>query len=480
MTFGQQISTLSKRFGQFANKSMVVDVVNSFGYRGEGANDGGQWFFGNNGIDLHFKYNGHQSGIDAYSKCPPVTAIINRKAQAFINGITKIENTQGKESNSIDAKKIKSLLRNPNPLQTWKQFEAQAIIYMQLFGFVIWLPIKPAGFPNIDSTAVWNIPPYMVDVKETKELFYKNPNGIISKIILTYKNVKTTINIEDIAIIEDFTPNFDSLVIPSSRIESLTMPITNIVGAYESRNVLINYRGALGILSNDSNTQMGVMPLNPSDKEAIQYDFQRYGLKKSQWQVIVTNAALKWQQMGYATKDLMLFEEIADDTMKICDAYGYPYRLLSSEKAASYNDVKEFKKELYQDTIIPEANSFYEQVNQFFHLEEFNLILKKDYSQEAVMQEDIKLMSAAYFDLAKSTQMLFLTNAITLNQIRSMMSKIGIFGTLPETSDGDKYYSDIKDLIGKATLKGGEISQVDMGDEANAENTGKSFKIIMT
>ncbi len=41
---------------------------------------------------------------------------------------------------------------------------------------------------------------------------------------------------------KDFTPSFCSLVIPESRIKALQLPINNIIGAYESRNVLINYR----------------------------------------------------------------------------------------------------------------------------------------------------------------------------------------------------------------------------------------------
>ena len=83
---------LKGNFG-LATKSMVTDVINSAGYRGSGTNSGGMWFFGNNGIDLHFNYSWHQSAIDAYQKCAPVSAIINKKAQAFINGKLEILNT---------------------------------------------------------------------------------------------------------------------------------------------------------------------------------------------------------------------------------------------------------------------------------------------------------------------------------------------------------------------------------------------------
>jgi hypothetical protein len=439
---------LKGNFG-LATKTMVTDVVNSVGYRGSGTNSGGMWFFGNNGIDLHFKYSGHQSAIDAYQKCAPVSAIINKKAQAFINGKIEILNSNESPATSSDAKKLKKLLKKPNPLQSWSQFEAQAYIYQQLFGFTMWLPIKPFGFPNIDATSLWNIPPYMLDIRESKELFFQPDAQIIQKIILTYKDTKTELNPQDIVILEDFTPNFTSLIIPQSRLKACAMPINNIIGAYEGRNTLINYRGALGILTPDNDSD-GTIPLSPKDKEDLQYDFSKYGIRQQQWQVIISNAALKWQQMGYATKDLMLFEEIEDDIMRLCDAYNYPYRLLSSEKSASYNDVKEFKKFLYQDAIIPEANSFYEQINQFFGLEALNLILKKDFSDVAILQDDINLMSSSRVNLSNAAQMDFLMNVITLNQYRLIVSQTGI--VIPTTSDGEVYYSDIKDKIGTSKV----------------------------
>jgi hypothetical protein len=451
---------LKGNFG-LATKTMIVDVVNSVGYRGSGANSGGMWFFGNNGIDLHFSYSTHQSAIDAYQKCAPVSAIINKKAQAFINGKVEILNSNESPATSTDAKKLKKLLKKPNPLQSWSQFEAQAYIYQQLFGFTMWLPIKPAGFPNIEATSLWNIPPYMLDIKESKQLFYENPK-IIQKIILTYKDIKTELNPEDVAIIEDFTPNFTSLIIPQSRLKGVSMPINNIIGAYEGRNTLINYRGALGILTPDTDSD-GMIPLSPKDKEDLQYDFSQYGIRQQQWQVIISNAALKWQQMGYATKDLMLFEEIEDDIMRICDAYNYPYRLLSSEKSASYNDVKEFKKFLYQDAIIPEANSFYEQINQFFNLENYNLLLKKNFSSVAILQDDIKAMADSRSALSTSANKDFLMNIITLNQYREIVSQAGI--VIPSTADGNVYYSDIKDKIGVAKVGAGQMHETDNTQE---------------
>src|SRR5690348_11727070 len=163
------------------------------------------WFFGDNGIDYHFQYGGINSSLLAYDFCPPVNAIINRKAQAFINGRTSLLNSKNKEAISPEAKRIRALLARPNALQSWKQFEAQGYIYQQIFGYNIVLPIKPAGFTdNSEATSMWNIPPSMVDIEETNKLFFQtDTTGIIKQIVLTYKDTRTILNVADIFIMKD-------------------------------------------------------------------------------------------------------------------------------------------------------------------------------------------------------------------------------------------------------------------------------------
>jgi hypothetical protein len=381
------------------------------------------FLFETNGTStFHFQYSGYNSAQKAYERCPPVNAIINRKAQAYINGKTWVLNKQGKakgkEATSIEAKKLQALFKKPNPLQSWKQFEAQGYIYQQLFGYTIVLPIKPVGFKeNIDATALWNIPPSMVDIEETNKLFYQSDTGgIIKQIVLNYKGTRTPLKVEDIYILKDFAPSFCSLVVPDSRIRALELPINNIIGAYESRNVLINYRGALGILSQDPGSgQYGTIPMSNNQKEELQQEFRRYGLSNHQWQFIITSASLKWQQMGISTKDLMLFEEIEADTMAICDSYNYPYQLMSSAKGTTFSNLNEGKKLLYQDATMPEAESMYEQWNQLFNTEAYGILIDKDYGHVAVLQEDKAQTAQARLTLNEALTIEFQNGLITLD-----------------------------------------------------------------
>ncbi len=409
------------------------------------SNGGPAWFVEANGKAMfHFQYFGYNSAVAAYEKCPPVNAIINRKAEAYINGNTWILNTQGKakgkEATNEAANKLRKLLKNPNPLQSWDEFEAQGYIYQQIFGYNIVLPIKPVGYKeNIEAFALWNIPPSMVNIEETDKLFYQTKiDGMIKEIVLTYKGNRTVLKLEDIYIMKGITPSFCSLILPESRICALALPINNIIGAYESRNVLINYRGALGILTNDSgNGTYSPVSIPAPEKEQLQNDLRRYGLKNSQWQFILTSASLKWQQMGVPTKDLMLFEEIEDDIQRICDSYNYPYELLSSAKGVTYANKKEAKQLLYQDAIMPEAKSIYGQWNAFFNTEKYSIILDKDYSTIPVLQQD-QVQAATARKMRNDALLIeFQNDLITLNRW------LELNGEDPRP-DGDVYYSEFK------------------------------------
>jgi phage portal protein BeeE len=409
--------------------------------------NGGLYFFAEDGKAVHFQYENVNSSLKAYMKCPAVTAIINRKAQAFINGKTFLTNTagkaRGKEATGEIANQVRAVMKRPNGLQTWHQFEVQNYIYQQISGYCVVLPVKPVGFPNYKATSLWNVPPWMLNIIEKPNinlLTAKSLKDFIALVQIVWGGLVINLNLDDIYIFKDFTVSPSSFAIPESRLCSLAQPVNNIIGAYESRNVLINRRGALGILSNQAKDVNGFVPLDPEDKKLLEDDFKRYGLRRDQAQFIVTNASLSWQQMGYPTKDLMLFEEVQDDMERICDAFGFPPRLLGSPQGNSLggNDVKIYDKNLYQNTIIPESCNIYQQWNQFFDLEKYGLELTKDYKHIPALQEDQLNEALALYRRNQGAQIQFYMNLITLNEWREINDQDPMNGDL-----GDLYYYEL-------------------------------------
>jgi hypothetical protein len=398
------------------------------------------WFFGPNGIDYKFEYLDVASASGAYTRCPPLAAVINRKAQAYINGVTALLNSNGKDATTPDAKRIKDLLAKPNPLQSWKRFEAEHYMYCQLYGFCIVMPIYPFGFEKMGpayASSLWNLPSYMLSGKEiTNKMWYnaQQLSDIIPYITIKYKDLNEQIPTDNLYIFKDLTLNMASVVFPDSRVKALSMPINNIIAAYESRGELINYAGSQGILTPEMDAS-GPFPIKQTEKDQLQADFKRqYGIKKGQSRYIISPAPAKWQPMGKATKDLMLFEEIQDDIMRICDGYVYPSPLLNSDKGPAVANTKEFKAQVYQDAIIPESLDIYEQWNAFFRLEPTVLTLAKNYDHIPVLKSDQVDDGRAQLYRNQSNLIAYQSDLITLNQWREDMG-------YDITPDGDVYYS---------------------------------------
>ena len=286
------MSLLSSVRNKMLDEPGTVQIIAPDIFRGN--SNGKDTFFGPGGVDYHFSFSGHNSSLKAYESCPPLTAIINRQAQSFTNGKIWIMNragkAKGKESFSDAANKIRKLFSRPNPLQNGKEFEAQRRVYMKTFGFSILLPIIPSGYEKYgvsEATSMWNIPPYMVDIEETNKLWYQQDlKGAVKQIVLTYGGVRSYLDLDKIVLFKDFTPSMRSQIFPETRIKSLTMPINNIIGAYESINEQINYAGAQGLFSPGGDVS-GPIPLRPEQKTELQNDFRRYGLRKGQWKYIL-------------------------------------------------------------------------------------------------------------------------------------------------------------------------------------------------
>lgn len=455
-------------------------TLSPYSYRGIERN-GDDWFYSmNNSYSLH-----HFSGLDcesyakAYFDCPPLSAIINRKAQAFTNGNTWVLNTSGKgkgqESTSDIANKLRKLMAQPNKLQTWKQFEAQNYIYTQLFGYCPVLIQKPVGFDNYDATALWNIPPHIVDIKEKDGLFYKNGHGIES-ILISYGNEQAFLPLDNVFIFRDIMPSFATVFLPDSRVRTLVMPINNIIGAYESRNMLINSRGALGMITNQTKDAFSAIPLKPDEKKDLHRDFKKmYGLRKGQIDIIISSADLKWQKMVLPTKDLMLFEEIEDDANRICDTYMFPPELFAKmSKGTTFSNIQTATRNLYQDAVIPESGSIFEQWNKLFDTASYNLNIERDYSHLSVLQPDRKAEAEARLRRNQALQIEFRNDAITLNQWR-------VFNNDDPKPGDDVYYSEIKDRF-VTTYQNGQnptsLDQTFIEDNLNPrQNAGDAANI---
>lgn len=388
--------------------------------------------------------------LNAYNLCSPLKAIIGKRSKAFNSGKIKVlnENT-GKEVQSGRASEIRELLKKPNPLQTQSQFFAQQDHYTDIFGYCPVLKVRPSGFPD-EISSLWNIPPWLFDIDYTKKwLKQTSIAGIYKNYYLYWDGERTEIPFKDLFFIFDdgIGTDFDTnLTIPDSRLISNDFVVGNIVAAYKARNTLISKRGAMGILSNETKDgDQGTVRLNPKDRDQVQREFKsNYGLVGQSFQVIITDANLKWQQMGFPTKDLMLFEEIADDINRLCDAYGLPPVLIARDKDTTFANQNQGRKDFIENTIIPESENRMQMNTNGIVREDENLIIKRDYSELAVLQED-KGKAAQ----ARKT----LDDALSIEYSKGLITKNDWLEKLGEDRNSDPSFDKYFDAAADAELQ---------------------------
>jgi hypothetical protein len=383
--------------------------------------------------------------ITAYTKCPPVSTIINKKATAFRNGKWWILDRDGKEAKGAEIEKIRALLSRPNPLQTWNQFMIQAKVYEQACGEVFIIALFPVGFSKSSTATLWVVPNGIFKVKYSGKFYNQiQLSDIITEYYIEANGQKTPIDAERVIHIKDIGVAMNNdpgeHLNGQSRLVAQQEPVSNLLAAYEARNVLITRRGPNGILTNNGKDVAGAIPLKEEDKAEIQSGFQKqYGLSKKQAQIIITGANLRWQAMSFATKDLMLFEEIEDDVRSIADAYDYPMFLLGFKDGTTFSNVGEAKKTLYQDAIIPEAAAWAEAFTRFFELDKKGLKFEITFDHLEIFQQSDKERADALKSKVEANMPLLEKNLITLNEFLTAID----YDTRP---DGDKVLSEIQSM----------------------------------
>lgn len=350
--------------------------------------------------------------LELYLSVPELQAIINYKARVFAGGRIKAVDKNGDELKVQQT----DLFAKPNPLQNFKEFAVQYYILRAIFGNEFIHPVF--GNDKTKTVALWNLPPMNTEVVPIKNnLIPFNMTEIdelIKKYVFWYNGTRIEYTSDEIIHFNDNQVQFDNgkMLLGDSKLRPLTQACENIKNAYEARGVLI-YNSALGILSNESTDAQGTVDIDEDEKERLQEDYkEKYGLSRHKWQLILTNARLKWESMAVDVGKLKLYEEVDSDFRAIANAHSFPPELLQPRPGSALNpgDKSESLKQLYQEAIIPEFDEFLQGIANWMQLD---YMLKGDFSHIAALQEDreraSKSLNWAATGLAKAVEKEFIT-----------------------------------------------------------------------
>lgn len=317
---------------------------------------------------------------------PELRAVVNKRATMMSANKPILHDKAG---NVVENHWINDLIKKPNGVQSWSDVVYSMSVQDALYSNVVaYCPLRSFNQRNL----IIALPNNKIQVNLSgKKLKQMEINDLIDSFVFTYDDGSTeTIEIQDAIYLT--TADGMNIVKPISRIDSLRLPLSNIMASYRKRNVLLENLGAIGILSAQNNDMGGAIPMTPEERQKIQKDWYR----RQKDELIITESNVNWQPMSYPTRDLMLFEELTEDKLAIIDAFGLNYNLFSSEKGATFTNVRDSIRMAYTDTIIPETQQMYDSMIAQWGLQgEYHLeanfdhlpILQDDETQKATAEK---------------------------------------------------------------------------------------------
>jgi hypothetical protein len=341
---------------------------------------------------------------------PELRSVVNKRATMMSSNIPTLYD---KDGNLITNHWINELINKPNGVQSWSDVVYSMSVQDALYSNVVaYCPLRSFGVRNLIITLPNNKIKINLSGKKLKQM---EMNDLIDSFVFTYDDgSKETIELEDSIYLT--TADGMNIVRPISRIDSLRLPLSNIMASYNKRNVLLENLGAIGILSAQSNDMGGAIPMTPEERQKIQKDWY----KRQKDELIITESNVNWQPMSYPTRDLMLFEELTEDKLAIIDAFGLNYNLFSSEKGSTFSNVRDSIRMAYTDTIIPETQQMYDSMIAQWGLQG-EYYLKADFNHLPILQDDENQKATAHKTKVETVKMINELVPLTEDQLRQLL-----------------------------------------------------------
>lgn len=436
-----------------------------------------QAFANNNNISTKtlLEGSGTKFQSNAYDSCPPLQAVINKKAQAITKGRLISINEKEQPIDSIGFNEAIKIINKPNKYQTKNQFLRTLETFIQVYGTAFVYKVKPIGFNKISGLIIIPNNCLTVSYNKPSNILSNNAN-LIRYYSITIFGETFMIQNEDVNLIYEIQDSSVNLTNghefeAKSRIDALRKPIENIVGSLESRNHLIIKRGADGMISpekQDATSQA------LTDVTEIQKSYEKYGLLSNQYHTYLAPIAMKYTKFGMNVRDLGLFDGENADHRTIAEAYGVPIPLLGLPDTTKFNTYKEAKIEFYEETITSDAEIISQAFDVIFDSEKNGYRFYFDYSNLEFMQKSEKDKADGLNSLIDAYMKLYQQGNITRNEYLTAIGQNAIEG-------GDTYVTEAGDntpLAVKLGVGGTQSLQLILADP-NIDNESKINTLVI-
>ena len=314
---------------------------------------------------------------------------------------------------------LHKLLERPNPAQSYASWITEIIAFGKLTGNRYIYGIAPeTGNGAGKYKELYVMPSQLIEIV----------SGGIMQPVKEYQieyNGQYKIPADQICHIKDFNPYFDgsgSHLYGQSPLRAGLRSMTTNNEAVQTGVKYLQNQTARGVLMSDEGD------LNEMQAQQLKDKFRKnFQGSDNAGDVIITPKKLSWVNFGLNASDLSLIEQYNASIKDLCNIYNVPVTLLNNTESSTFNNVKEAKKALYQNCVIPELNKIADELNRWLAPKYGDkLCIEFDYSAIPELQEEtekvVDQMAKAWW--------------LTPNEKRSAMS----FGADEENEILNEYY----------------------------------------
>ena len=368
--------------------------------------------------------------IAAYEEVPEVNAVINKDAELFSNGKLIEVDRNGKP---VGNSELTQLFENPNWMQSEKELLMQTRIFRNVLGNEYIYFLFPVGFSANRTKAIFTIPGNIVrcEYLDTVPFFLHSEKPNTVRYQVSVGGGYIDIDPDQIVHLNDNRVTIQSgtdktLLLGTSKLKALAVPVQNIRYAYESRGVFLKQRGALGILTNVATDKHGLAPFDEEDIEKVQQKYRsKYGGLADQFNLIISSNALKWQSMAIDPEKLGVYKEVEESFYRIVDSFGMRMDLFSLSKGSTYENQKQAERSTYESHTIPVAAEWAAAINRKFDLPRGRRIVL-DYMHLPIFQENLKERADTVAQMVNALTVMYADGAMTIDDYKLELSKLNI------------------------------------------------------
>ena len=346
---------------------------------------------------------------------------------------------------------LHKLLERPNPAQSYASWLTELIAFGKLTGNRYIYGIAPeTGNGAGKYKELYVMPSQLIEIISGG---YMQP---VKEYAIEY-NGQYKIPADQICHIKDFNPYFDgsgSHLYGQSPLRAGLRSMTTNNEAVQTGVKYLQNQTARGVLMSDEGDLNEVQAQQLKDK--FRKNFQG---ADNAGDIIITPKKLSWVNFGLNASDVSLIEQYNASIKDLCNIYNVPVTLLNNTESSTFNNVKEAKKALYQNCVIPELNKIQDELNRW---------LAPKYGEKLCIEFDYSVIPELQEETEKVVNQMAQAWWLTPNEKRAAMS----FGTDEENPILDDYYI-------PANLIPASGNDIDLEDPQPAQNDEEVEKMFL-